>query len=213
MSRSTRPGTVRRRRASRADRADIKEKVPEERRDQFIYRLKKVIVEQQSHRDYQEAVEYFFNMAEQYKVRRWTESELTTQGHAKNASDQGVGNVQAVRSDPAVAQAELELRTLLERFANNKSMQPILDAVNQIYVDAQNDEELKRWFKRADSYLRRVLQEPGYVMKDECDREGRALRDDGQSFFSDKYRGHREELFNSIKDFTLAVRPATTWLH
>ena len=137
-----------------------------------------------------------------------TTSKLSAQGHAKNASDQGVGNVQAVRSDPAVAQAELELRTLLERFANNKSMQPILDAVNQIYVDAQNDEELKRWFKRADSYLRRVLQEPGYVMKDECDREGRALRDDGQSFFSDKYRGHREELFNSIKDFTLAVRRA-----
>ena len=37
---------------------------PEERRDQFIYRLKKVVVECQEHKDYQEAMEWLLNFFE-----------------------------------------------------------------------------------------------------------------------------------------------------
>lgn len=109
----------------------LKEKFPEERRNRFIYRLKKVIVEQQRHRDYQDAVDFFLNMAETYH------------GHATQVASQGGDKGLAVRNDPAFKQAEGELRTLLERFANNASAQPIFDAIDQIYQDAQNDESLK----------------------------------------------------------------------
>lgn len=47
-------------------------------------------------------------------------------------------------------------------------MQPIFDAVDQLYTDANNDDDLRQWFSELDSYLRRVLQEPGYIMKDTC---------------------------------------------
>lgn len=39
---------------------------PEERRDQFIYRGKKVIVECQKHDDYQDAIKWLLNVAEEY---------------------------------------------------------------------------------------------------------------------------------------------------
>ena len=97
--------------------------------------------------------------------------------------------------------AEQQLRTLLERFANGASLQPLLDAIAQvrpldppglpgllshisrcaqIREDADKDESLRAWLKELDSYIRRVLQEPGYVMRDDCDRDGRKVMDDGR---------------------------------
>jgi hypothetical protein len=49
-----------------------------------------------------------------------------------------------------------ELRTLLERFANNQSIDPIIDAVNVLSDDAKRDPELRAWFKEVNSYIRKV---------------------------------------------------------
>ncbi|KAK4051027.1 hypothetical protein OIV83_003156 [Microbotryomycetes sp. JL201] len=174
-----------------------KDKFPEERRDRFIYRLKKVIVENQRHRDYQgESRKIFFlDRAENYgKV-------------AKDTSNQGGSKALDVRNDPAFRSAEDELRTVLERFANGASMQPIFDSVNQLYKDSKNDEELRNWFSRLDSYVREVLQTPGYIMKEQCDRDGRQLMDDGKKFWdvkNGKYAGHKDDFFNSVQTFFTA---------
>ncbi|KAK4699364.1 hypothetical protein P7C70_g6896, partial [Phenoliferia sp. Uapishka_3] len=168
-----------------------KEKFPQERRDRFIYRLKKVVVENQRHRDYQEAIEFFLDRAETY------------QNHAADIKQQGAGQMN-IREDGSYQQAEFELRTLLERFANGQSMQPILDAVNQLYTDAKNDQELTSWFKQLDAYVRRVLQEPGYIMKDSADHDGRRLMDQGKRFWdpeTGKYAGHKDALFDTTGAF------------
>lgn len=39
---------------------------PEERRDQFLYRAKKVIIECQKHDDYQDALKWLLSTAEEY---------------------------------------------------------------------------------------------------------------------------------------------------
>lgn len=44
----------------------LAEHFPEERRDQFIYRGKKVIVECQKHDDYQDAIKWLLSVAEEY---------------------------------------------------------------------------------------------------------------------------------------------------
>lgn len=56
-------------------------KMPTERREQTIWRLKKMIVEIQGHEDYTQAIETLLTLAEQYG------------GHAKNLSGQGAGTV------------------------------------------------------------------------------------------------------------------------
>jgi hypothetical protein len=49
-----------------------------------------------------------------------------------------------------------EIRTLLERFANGRSMDIVIDAFGALRDDAQRDEELSEWFKRVDAYVRKV---------------------------------------------------------
>ncbi|SGY18964.1 BQ5605_C014g07520 [Microbotryum silenes-dioicae] len=169
-----------------------KDKFPEERRERFIYRLKKIIVENQSHRDYQEAIEFFLERAESYH------------GVAKDATSQSGDKAITLRNGEAFQQAEKELRTLLERFANGQSMQPMFDAVNQLYKDAKDDDELAAWFNKLDNYVRQVLQEPGYVMEEQCDKEGNRLLEESKKFYDPKtgrYAGHKDALFDSIQQF------------
>ncbi len=59
-------------------------------------------------------------------------------------------------SDPAVKEATSELRTLLERFANGRSLGTIGEAMQTLYDDAQQDEELRKWFRSVDTYVRKV---------------------------------------------------------
>ena len=92
----------------------MREKVPKERRDQTIFRLKKMIVEIQSHSDCkslfeqtlpetnvlldQQSIETLLSLAEEYG------------GHGKNMSQQGAGTVKGAHSDTALTSAETDLK-------------------------------------------------------------------------------------------------------
>lgn len=60
----------------------------------------------------------------------------------------------------------IDLKRLIERFANSTSLDDLFDSINQIYRDANQDPELKDWFKEVDAYIRKCLQEQGYIMQD-----------------------------------------------
>ncbi|QRV89055.1 hypothetical protein RhiJN_17073 [Ceratobasidium sp. AG-Ba] len=172
----------------------LRDEFPEERRDQFIYRLKKVIVECQKHEDYQQALTWFLSAIETYH------------GHSKRLASSGQDQAKVnVASDPSLKLATREFRTLLERFANGRSMDPILDATGQLWDDAQKDEGLKAWFRKLDDYVRKVLLEPGYVLQPQCNNRGNEIREEGRAFFDHKYKGHKDNLFNAIQTFFAAM--------
>ena len=123
----------------------------------------------------------------------------TYHGHAKHVASRGTDAVQDVKTDPGISDATVQFRTLLERFANGKPMTGITHAMDQIYTDAENDEELRHYFTRLNEYAHKVLLEPGWILDEECETEGRQIRKDGQFFFTDKYKGHQEQLFDEIQ--------------
>lgn len=171
----------------------VHDALPQERRDQFIHRLKKVVVDCQDHKDYQEAISFFLDKAETYK------------GHAKHVTSHGTDSAAKVADDPAYNQASLQFRTLLERFANGQSMQPMWDAIDDMYTDSVNDQGLRNWYNRLNDYIHKVLLEPGYILDDESTREGEKIRDDGRQYFEHKYKGHFENLGNQTQTFFTAM--------
>ncbi|EIW85913.1 hypothetical protein CONPUDRAFT_148046 [Coniophora puteana RWD-64-598 SS2] len=160
---------------------------PEERRDQFIFRGKKVIIECQKHDDYQEAIKWLLSFIEEYA------------GHGRHIAGHGKDSGDTLTKDPALRQATGELRTLLERFANGKSMNVVFDAINALIDDAQRDAEFRAWFKRVDAFIRKCLLEAGYVLEEDCNREGEEIRQDGRKFWDDKYKSHFDNLFNAAR--------------
>ena len=107
--------------------------------------------------------------------------------------------------DPALHQATKEIRTLLERFANGQSLEIIINAIDGLIQDARHDEDFRHWFSSVDAYSRKVLLEPGYVLEDSCNTEGRELRESGRRFYDDKYKAHFDGLFESIGQWFRAM--------
>ncbi|KAF8553177.1 hypothetical protein OG21DRAFT_1477443 [Imleria badia] len=166
---------------------------PAERRDQFIYRGKKVIVECQKHADYQDAIKWLLSVAEEY-------AELS-----QGASEKGKESVGNIINDPTLQQAVSELRQLLERLADGKSMHLIFDSISALNDDSRRDAEFRAWFKRLNAFIRRLLLESGYVLEDDCGREGKDIRESGRKFWNQKYRTHFDNVFNSIGDWFSAI--------
>jgi len=92
-----------------------------------------------------------------------------------------------------------DLKTLLERFANSTSFDDLFDAINQIYRDADKDPELKGWFKDMDKYIRRCLQEQGYILDDASNVEWNRLYDRGNFLLRERYRNHTDRILDEVK--------------
>jgi hypothetical protein len=167
---------------------------PQERRDQFMYRGKKVILECQKHEDYQESIRWLLGYVEDYAK------------HGRTAASSGTRETQSnISADPNVNLAIRELRTLLERFANGTSLDIVIEPANVLIDDSRRDPELREWFKSVDSYIRKILLQPGFVLEPECNNEGNRLRESGRRFFDDKYRSHFDNLFNGVSSWFNAM--------
>lgn len=168
----------------------LKDKVPEERRDAAIGRLKKMVVEIQDHEDYNDAVEILLQIAEQYK------------GHAKSIGKQTAQTVQAGhQSSSNLQKAETELKILLEYFANSTSLDDLTDAVNDIYEDAEKDPKLKQWFREVDTYVRKVLKETGYILTDSATQKYTDLEERGRNYANGRYKEHFDRLSGEFSRF------------
>ncbi|KAL9086508.1 MAG: hypothetical protein Q9165_007124 [Trypethelium subeluteriae] len=166
----------------------MRTKMPRERREQTIWRLKKMIIEIQGHQDYQRAVETLLRLAEEYT------------GHSRTIAQSSGGTVKGARTDD-VQKAEADLKTLLERFANSTSMDDLFDSINTIYRDADADPELRGWFKNVDNYVRKCLREQGYIMQDTANDEWNELYDRGNYLLRQKYRNHTDRIVDEFKFF------------
>jgi hypothetical protein len=165
----------------------LSKKMPEERREQTIWRLKKLVVECQGHPDYQQAITTLLDLAEQYA------------SHANTLTQQGAGTVKGAHADTSLQKAETDLRVLIERFANHTSMDDLFDSLNNIYRDADRDPELKGWFKKVDAYIRKCLKQQGYIMEDAATEEWNRIYDQGNFLLRDRYRNHTDRIVDEIK--------------
>lgn len=93
------------------------------------------------------------------------------------------------------------IKVLMERFANHTSADDLVDAINDIYRDADRDPELKKWFRSLDSYVRKCLKEQGFIMTDQATQEWNQLYDRGQFLLRDRYRDHTNRVIDETKFF------------
>ena len=94
-----------------------------------------------------------------------------------------------------------QMKTLLERFANSTSADDLIDSINTVYRDADRDPELKGWFRNIDSYIRKCLKEPGFIMQDAATDEWNQLYDKGNFLLRERYRGHTDRVLDEVKFF------------
>ncbi|KAJ7334937.1 hypothetical protein DFH08DRAFT_1083444 [Mycena albidolilacea] len=161
---------------------------PEQRREQWIWRGKKVIVECQKHEDYQESIRWLLDAIDGWALR--------ARDVGKGAKDgEGLLPAATLAQDPSLRSALELFRTLLERIAN-APLEPIIAAARVLASDSANDEGLRKWWGDIDGYVRKVLLQVGYVTEPACSTRARELRDTGRAYYREKYKGH----FDAVLD-------------
>ncbi|EOQ98692.1 hypothetical protein J056_003212 [Wallemia ichthyophaga EXF-994] len=172
----------------------LEEIFPEERRASYINRLKKVVYENQKHKDWKEAFEFFFAEFEIYK------------GGLMKAGGGEQQAASSILSDPEFRSAAEDLRVVLERFANNNSASPIFESFDRFIKMAVNDKQKSEWLDHFVAYVRRIFLEPGYVLSEEVIRDGERIGETARTIFTSKYKAQiKNELFATIADFFIAM--------
>ncbi|KAJ6577803.1 hypothetical protein B0H19DRAFT_569045 [Mycena capillaripes] len=164
---------------------------PRERRDQWIWRAKKVIIECQRHADYEPSMRWLLDTIDAWAIRAREAGSSTKDG-------EGLLPAATLAEDPALRSALGLLRTLLERIAN-APLAPVFDSMRVLAQDAKDDESLRQWWSEVDAYMRKVLLQAGYVTEPACNTRGRELRDSGRGFYRDKYRSHFDAVANATE--------------
>ncbi|KAJ7807352.1 hypothetical protein B0H14DRAFT_3091268 [Mycena olivaceomarginata] len=164
---------------------------PQERRKQWIWRAKKVIIECQKHVDYEPSMRWLLDAIDAWAVRAREAGSSTKEG-------EGLLPAATLAEDPSLRSALGLLRTLLERIAN-APLAPVFDAMRVLAQDAKNDEGLRQWWSDVDGYVRKVLLQAGYVTEPACNTRARELRDSGRGFYRDKYRSHFDAVANATE--------------
>ena len=124
--------------------------------------------------------------------------------HGRTIASHGKDSHQQLSSDPNFQTSLNEIRTLLERFANGRSLDTIGEPMRTLYDDAQQDERLRHWFREVDEYIREALLQPGYILEDQANERARELKETGRQFYDGKYKNHFDNLFNSVQEWFAA---------
>ncbi|KAJ6451660.1 hypothetical protein C8R47DRAFT_300002 [Mycena vitilis] len=161
---------------------------PAERREQWIWRGKKVVMECQRHDDYAPAVKWLLDAVDAWALR--ARDSASTDGETLLPAS-------TLKEDPALQSALGTLRELLERIAG-APLAPIFDAAKVMARDAKEDEGLRNWWGGVDEYVRKVLLQPGYVVEPACNTRAKELRESGRGFYEDKYKGHFDALGDAV---------------
>ncbi|KAI7890628.1 uncharacterized protein EV154DRAFT_603139 [Mucor mucedo] len=157
----------------------VKEKLPKEKQDELISRLKLAIAQIQKHPEYQGAIQTLLKLLKVWTTRMTQVSEgVKTQAREGDHPQQ----------DNYREQSERELKSIIECWAQGYSIDPLLQGVQQVMRDMQNDQELREFYQQVIRYSDRLVTEPGYVQREESTQEGRQLMDVGNSMIKGKYR-------------------------
>lgn len=93
----------------------------------------------------------------------------------------------------------INAKTLLERFANSTSLDDLIESITDIYKAADQDPELNRWFRRLDSFIRKSLQQQGFILEDSWNDEWNSIYDQGHDLLRGRYRGLTDRVTDEFK--------------
>ncbi|CAD6960072.1 unnamed protein product [Tilletia controversa] len=152
-----------------ADRASswVEEKTPDDAKDAFVERVKKIIVSVQSNDEYHQAVTTIVQL-----VKKWGSIAVEKADAAKDEVD--------VEGNEHLHAALDNLRSIIETFAGGKSLDPLLESVRKIIDDVRQDERLTNYWNEIDSYVERLLFDEGFVTSSKAARKADDLYEKAQ---------------------------------
>lgn len=106
----------------------------------------------------------------------------------------------------ALQRVAQDARDLLEKFADGKSLQPLIDAFQEWVRALQNDQELNQWLNDAWSWANETRQDSGKLNDDQHLQKLNNFIDRGRSLSQGRYRQLAETFLRETQDYLCAAR-------
>ncbi|KAF9099187.1 hypothetical protein BGX27_000656 [Mortierella sp. AM989] len=165
------------------------QKMPPEQRRVLIERLKLTIGQIQSNPQYQATIDSLMGLVGTWRKRA-----------REPAGDVSTGAVKVIH-DPNVDAATTEFKTILERWAQGYSLDPMIELVQYLWKRAARDPLLSGYLDTVSTFMNRALREPNYMTSQAINREADDLIDQGHTLFRVKYKADTDALLNEGQNF------------
>ncbi|KAK3821050.1 MAG: hypothetical protein J3Q66DRAFT_332535 [Benniella sp.] len=164
-------------------------KMPPQRREALIERLKLVIGQIQADPQYQKAIDSIMNLSGTWRQR------------AKSPAGNISSEAGKITSDPNVEQAIIEFKVILQRWAQDHSLDPMIALVQDMWQRAWADQDLSNYFNEVSTFMTKAVREPNYVTSQEINDDASILIDQGQTLLNIKYKADTDALMQEGKIF------------
>ncbi|ORX91654.1 hypothetical protein K493DRAFT_264315, partial [Basidiobolus meristosporus CBS 931.73] len=185
--------------------AGLQQKISEvnltpEQQDHLINRMKAVLREVQGNPEFQSAVDELVSVL----------SRLKRHGIRASEQLQDTANVkqEAGADDLEVAQANA--KELVENFARNKSLDPLLNSFRELATQVDNDSELNQYLDDWKSFILHSIREYEYVDRPGYTDDANRLIERGHNIVEGKYRGQFQQISNEMSEFNRAIQSDRT---
>ncbi|KAK3818193.1 MAG: hypothetical protein JOS17DRAFT_676171, partial [Linnemannia elongata] len=164
-------------------------KMPPERRQALIERLKAIVGQIQADPQYQNAISSIMSLVGTWRQR------------AQKPADNITTEASKVIQDPNVEAAILEFQVILQRWAQGYSLDPIIAHIQNLWTKTMADPELKQFANNLSAFMTRAVREPNYVTSQTVNADAEALMDHGRALLNVKYKSDTEAVLNEGQNF------------
>jgi len=189
-------------------------------REQLITRFKNVMIELQYKPEYRQAINDLINIVSQITEKS---SEFATNvvqpiivaataSSSSSGSDdethhqhQPSRSTSSTLTSSSIEVAEQNAKELIERFANNRSLDPLISEVREFGQKIENDDDLREFLKELKQFVLSSLLEPKFVKNADYIRQGSELIERGRKILLDHYGELTRKIVNEVLEFNKAM--------
>jgi len=172
----------------------VDEAIPEAERakEEFISRLKAIVVEAQSNEQYHRSIDTIINLIKKYAHK------------AEHALEEAADKTN-LNENKHADEALSILREVIESFSG-KSLDDLIQISQKIIKEIRNDPKLHKFFQELEEFIQRALHDEGYIVSRQASARADQLYDQAQRFLQDNADWKRDsrEFMKQLSQYQIA---------
>ncbi|RHZ83681.1 hypothetical protein Glove_88g26 [Diversispora epigaea] len=184
---------------------DFKEKfgnyhLSPEKREKLVTRFKNVMIDIQKKPEYQESLSEIVHMVS--RISDFTK-ELATRVNEPIAQE-------AAKQKDSLSIAQRNAKELLEKFANNYSLDKLISLLKEMGDKINHDVDLRNHLKEVQNFVLCSLSDSDFIQKHDYKEYGSRLIQDSRHFLLERYSETMKAIAKEIKNFNEALQEDKT---
>ncbi|CAO3614243.1 unnamed protein product [Mucor hiemalis] len=157
---------------------------------EIVARLKEVFTTMQQNPQYQKAISTLFSL-----FKMWSQRVTDTSGERRGS----------MGDDNYASTAAKEAKTIIEDWAQGKSLDPIIERAYDLSFKIKQDPELAQLYEKVINFVQHLLKDPNYLESDDSTEEGHELVDDLRTSGFEKYKPEIDSMLQESSAIVTAI--------